>query len=495
VSEALALGYEQLTAIRASHKPRVQFADDTFPEQAAFINDQSHLIALLGTRRCGKSLGVGRKLFKAAHDHPGSSALYIGLTRDEAKRIMWKDALKPLSKSLGLEARFNETELSCRLANGSMIYLLGIDSTEEQKQKLLGQKYSGVVVDEAASFTIDLNELVYRVLDPATMDLNGWIALTGTPGNVKHGLFFDVTLGQDPGVAGTWEKRHVDKRGGSGAGVWHGHRWNTERNPYMRKQYIAKLAQLRATDPGIEQTPGYQQEYLGRWVIDDTKLVYRYAPGRNDFSALPVFRTGRWHHVLGVDLGYEDPTALVLCAYHDHDRTLYVLEAAKYERLDITSTAEKIREVLSRYDVDRVVIDNANKQAVEEMKRRHNLPLHAADKTGKADFIEIMNGEMIMARVKLGPGCEALAEEYGALVWDERSSKREEHPNCANHLADAALYAWRACYPYLSEPAAPERSPRGTAAWGIEEEDAMEALEVGRAESEHREQTELEAWT
>jgi len=35
--------------------------------------------------------------------------------------------------------------------------------------------------------------------------------------------------------------------------------------------------------------------------------------------------------------------------------------------------------------------------------------------------------------------CGQLADEYAGLIWDERSAKRDEHPNCANDLADAAL--------------------------------------------------------
>ena len=91
--------------------------------------------------------------------------------------------------------------------------------------------------------------------------------------------------------------------------------------------------------------------------------------------------------------------------------------------------------------------DGANKQAVEEMRRRHELPLRAADKTGKSDFIEIMNGEFIQAQIKLNPiRCSQLTDEYAGLIGDERTAKREERPNCANDLADAALYAWRLCY-------------------------------------------------
>ena len=54
-----------------------------------------------------------------------------------------------------------------------------------------------------------------------------------------------------------------------------------------------------------------------------------------------------------------------------------------------------------------------------------------------------MNGEFIQGRIKLNPQrCGGLADEYAGLIWDDRAAKREEHPNCPNHLTDATLYAW-----------------------------------------------------
>ena len=132
-----------------------------------------------------------------------------------------------------------------------------------------------------------------------------------------------------------------------------------------------------------------------------------------------------------------------------------MFEAEKHPRLDVTSVAERIRGLQARYELDSIVIDGANKQAVEEMRRRHDLPLRVADKTGKSDFIEIMNGELIQARIKLHPQrCAQLVDEYLGLIWDERSLKREENPNCSNDLADATPCAWRLCYSYLSEAVA-----------------------------------------
>ena len=466
-----ALARTRLSKIRPDAAPR--FLDENFPAQSAFITDPGRMKVVLCTRRSGKSYGAGLYLYKEAYEQAGVSCLYLALTRDSAKKIMWKDVLKPISRQLMLNARFNETELTATLTNDSVLYLLGVDSAEEEKKKLLGQKYKLVVIDEAASFSVDLNELVYGVLKPSVADYRGTICLIGTPGNVKRGLFFDLTQGQDPSAAGTWERQGFS-----------GHRWSTFDNPFMRAQWTEEIAELKAANPRIEDTPLFQQHYMGRWVVDDSKLVYRYLVGRNDFDGtLPHPAGGHWHYVLGIDLGYNDPTALVVCAWHEHDRTLYVLEAGQESGLDVTAVAQRIRALEKRFEFDAMVIDNANKQAVEELRRRHDLALTPADKTGKSDFIEIMNGEFIQGHIKLGPQARELAEQYGTLVWNERSEKREEHPGCRNDLADAATYAWRRCYQYLSE--APVRPPTpGTAEWNAQIEE--ELLQVAMRDAMRR---------
>ena len=50
---------------------------------------------------------------KAALERPDVSCLYIGLTRESAKRIMWKDILKDINRRQTLAIQFNESEL-CR---------------------------------------------------------------------------------------------------------------------------------------------------------------------------------------------------------------------------------------------------------------------------------------------------------------------------------------------------------------------------------------------
>jgi hypothetical protein len=171
-----------------------------------------------------------------------------------------------------------------------------------------------------------------------------------------------------------------------------------------------------------------------------------------------------------------------------------VLEAVKEAGLDVTAVTERIRTYQARYDIERILIDNSNKQAVEEMRRRHDLALTPADKTGKSDFIELMNGEFIQGRIKLNPErCSGLADEYAQLIWDERSARREEHPGCPNHLTDATLYAWRYCYSYLSEAPPPAPKP-GTREYFDQKMREMEEAEVQRHLEREEARREAEEW-
>lgn len=408
------------------------FLDGNFPIQEDFIRHESRMKALFCTRRFGKSYTGALYACKEAYENPGCKVLLIGLTRDSTKGIFWQDILKQINKRFKLNMRFNLTELTASLPNGSVIRLLGVDSSEEDKDKILGQKYRLAVIDEAASYTIDLRHLVYGILKPAMADLNGTIVMLGTPGNLTKSLFFDVTTGIEPG--------------------WHVIKATTFDNPYMAEKWRLEIEELKAKQPYIVETPLFKQFFLGEWVIDSDALVYKFNSDRNLYENLPMHKSGEWQYVLGVDLGYEDASAFVVVAFHEHSKVLYVVDTFAQKHMDITDVANAIKGYRTKYNISKIVVDNANKQAVEEIQKRHQLSLTPADKTGKSDFIEIMNSELICGNIKLhSKAAWALAQEWQNLIWKEKGTKREENPSCDNHLSDACLYAWRFCYNYLGQ--------------------------------------------
>lgn len=407
-----------------------KFYDPSFKAQKDFILDDSDRVAALCTRRAGKSYGVGYKMYRAALSEPGCSIIYLGLTRMTAKRIMWKDVMKPLNEKLHLNCIFHETELSIRLPNGSVIYIAGADGIQEL-EKHLGGKLKLAVIDEAGSFRIDLKSLCYEMLEPALADYDGTLCMIGTPTALLDTLFHKVTTGREPG--------------------WKCHSWTTFDNPHMASVWRKRLEKLKEHNPNIEETPAYRRMYLKEWVTDLSSLVYKYEPARN---LVPDCPKGQMTYVMGIDLGYEDPTAFVICGFLQTDKTLYVIESHKAKHMVISDVATRAEYYCKKYDINRIIVDNASKQAVEELRQRYGLQMLAADKVGKAEFIEIMNAEILSGRIKIvdSDSTLPLRDEWGSLVWDERSKKREEHPACDNHCADAALYAWRECYQYLSQP-------------------------------------------
>lgn len=426
----------------------LKLIDNTFPKQAAFILDTARLIAAFCTRRAGKSYGVCARLFKDALETPNCSVIYIALTRDSAKRILWKDCVKVINKKFNLGCKFNETELSATLPNGSVFYLIGADSSADEMEKALGQKYKTAAIDEGASWKQDLRRFVYGILKPAVSDYQGTVILVGTPGNVAKGLFYDVTTGKEPG--------------------WSLHVWSALDNPHMARQWAEEMAELVKQNPAIQDTPLFKQMYLGQWFIDADKLCYRFNPDRDVIDKLP---DQEYFYVLGVDLGYDpDPSAFVLCAYALHDPNLYIIDTYQKTKMIISDVAERTRHYMRRDDIKgrpiKLIVDAAAKQSVEEMRQREQLPFEAAEKTGKAGFIDIMTSDMIMGKIKvLRSISDEIVNEWAALVWDEKASKRVENAACSNHLADAALYAWRYSYNFRAVSKAPPRpAPQSEAA-------------------------------
>jgi PBSX family phage terminase large subunit len=458
---------ESLQRLAKDHRV---FFDPRFQAQTNFLIDRSPLVAGFCTRRSGKTYGAALKLVNDAYNNPAVSCLYIALSRDSAKRIMWRDCLKVINKKYNLNCIFNETMLTMTFPNESQVALMGMDADENEKAKALGQKYKCCVIDEAASFTTNLKELCYGVLKPALSDYRGQLLMIGTPSNFVKGLFYEVTQGTEPG--------------------WSLHKWTAFDNPFQVGAWREELAEIERDRPLFKETPLFKQHYLGMWVIETDKLVYKFNPDRNLFKTRPTIPSqAEWAYVLGVDLGHDDDSAFVLCAFHENHKILYIVSTFNKKGMDLTDVANKIREFMASYPVGKIIVDGADKQGVEEIRRRHGLPLEASDKHDKVTFIELLNSELIQGNVKIHENCQNLYNEMSGLVWKTTSDvidiPRKEHPSLPNHLCDAMLYAWRYCYQYAWEPIV-KRPVIGTKAWHDEQNDKIWEIEREKIEEEYK---------
>jgi hypothetical protein len=425
------------------HEARMLFAEQTrrrviwqkarkmsYGPQWKFINDDSKLKAALTTRRSGKSSGAALDLLLKGEFNPGVSMLYTGLTDTSAHRILWKDCIKPFAKELGIGVKFRRSENEIEFSNGTMLYLLGVDNKIEEIDKVLGQKLLQVYIDEGAKYRLDIEPMINEVLMPAVMDYDGQISMIGMPSNNIGSYFYKVTAGAEVG--------------------WSVHKWSALQNPYVAKQMRAQIARLRRRYPNLDELPWFRQQYLGEWAVDVSKRPYKF---RGDVDIVRELPIGKYLYTLGVDLGYDDPSAFVINAFREGDPHLYVRKVIKKAHMDITACAEMIKTLQRRFNPYKTIVDGAHKQSLKELQKRHKISCVAAEKLGKSDFIRLCSDDLQEGRVKfLAEETEALTEEMRTLSWDEKALAKGNYVEAArahNHACDAFLYSWRWAWNYL----------------------------------------------
>jgi hypothetical protein len=419
---------------------RARLRAELFPQQLAFFEDKASLKAALCTRRAGKTTETAPDLVDGALDSPGAKSLYVTLTRERAKELLW-DELKALDHRHQIGMKPNEVELSMRLPEGlggGIIKLTGADKAKEI-EKRRGDKYRRVRIDEAQAFGDYLRTFVSDVLEPALMDLRGDLGLLGTPGVVCAGLFYEVTRNED---AGSIAKR---KPG------WSVHSWSVLDNPFLphaREWLEAK----RAEHGWTEDNPTYLREWCGRWVNDTSALFYKFDPLRNTYAELP--KGHRWEYVFGIDLGYDDAFAIVVWAFSRTCPVLFEVETFKASGLTPSDWADEIRSRREKYRPIKMKVDQGGlgKAFAEEMRTRHGLPLEPAEKTEKATFVELMNDDLLAGRIKVKAD-SALAQEWRFLPRDPEDPRKED-PRFANHASDGGLYGWREARHFLGREVA-----------------------------------------
>src|ERR1700677_3120106 len=97
--------------------------DYLFDKQLAFVLDPSPFKLGVTTRRAGKSVSFGADLTQTALETAVWIFLSITLSRKNAKRLVWPE-FKRINTKFELGGEVNESALSIRYPNGSMLYLL-----------------------------------------------------------------------------------------------------------------------------------------------------------------------------------------------------------------------------------------------------------------------------------------------------------------------------------------------------------------------------------
>lgn len=399
-----------------------------FDKQKEFISDPSRFKALVTSRRAGKTTAAAAYCCDLSSNYPNKNCLYITLTRDSAAATaMWRE-ICDINERYSLQAEINHTKRTLTFPNKSIIFMKGC-STEDEKQKIRGDGYHLVIVDESQAFKSFLHNVLEEEIIPGFADTQGTLCLLGTPNSVCAGPLFEAS-----------HKLNLYKG-------WSSHWWNIYDNPFIKKKTGVSPDDFLKSElkrKGITKDhPAFQRESLGKWVKTTEQLIYKFDPQINTYSELPEH--DNWFYVMGVDLGFQDSDAIMILGFTEDSPNLYLIDEFRRNKLTITDLAETIKHYESKYrNFAKKVIDAGalGKKINEELRTRHGIHLEPAEKQRKFEFIELLNDDLRKGIIKVPPRARII-EEWELLQFDPDSDVPKEDSRYANHLSDAFLYAWR----------------------------------------------------
>ncbi len=448
---------------------------DLHEKQRTFVLDTASRKCALKGRRGGGSYAIAAWLLEDWHRWPGAMSLYIALSKDHAKSILWPTLIE-FDEKYNLGAVFNGQELTMTLPNGAVVRLCGAkDKIQIEKLRGFAKGARRVAVDEAGSFQghdANFRYLINSVLSPQLMDMHhrggGQIALISSPGLAPMGVFFEKTTGRD----------HMGKP----VRPWKTHHWTALDNPYVgaqsylveeldegghildgtpAEQIVAELLALKDTpldDPAwapllARLSLSFRREYLAEWVKDKAALVYN----AESHHLLPQgwkLPKGVYRIVIGCDPGWEDGNGFAVAAKPLESPDVYLLRAYYRPEMSTADIADELKKLSAEFHTSEIYADTGGEggRLLADFDN-YGITVQRAQKGLKKPRIEYTRALLDRRRLWLSVDCGDLVQEWQALPWDEtRQSHREGfYDDCS----DAALMAVWPLSQRFVEPKAP----------------------------------------
>lgn len=473
--------------------------DECHPAQRDFVLDPNDMIGALVGRGGGKTIGGGVRFVRRMLTTPEANCFYLAKFRDHAKRLLW-EPLKKIFRNLGFVAGrdviYNESTLRVFLPrNGARLQLFGADKPG-YIESLRGESYHEVGIDEGASHGDELIKLLIdSIIGPRLL---GALWIIGTPGKRLKGLFYEVTR-----RGSTISRLHGDSDADP-ARMWTLHKWtlksaveSTADRPIRKLVELYQKQQEKIRKSGLsDDNPVKRREYDGEWASDATENVYAYRihndagelwnqwnperVGPFGIAKLPLGFTN-WVHVVAMDPGFTDPTAINVfsTALDDPSRTIYhrlCFEQKEMHQQQIANALMGPRPEFSHASPGAIigaigrwpngmVSDTAHQMAMAilaGLSSEYGIHFEPAKKglDYKIGAIDVVNGDFGDRRIRVLKDSE-LEEQLLDLQWDEsKTGKQIERPGQPNHSTDCLVYARAMLATFMNAAPPPPQQPK-----------------------------------
>ena len=396
----------------------------TLPQSEILLNNSRFKTVVAG-RRFGKTFLSVNMILKEAVTGVNKNCWYVAPTYGSAKEIAWDMLIHTIPPEYVYKT--NESSLTLRLINGSVISLKGA----EKPNNLRGRALDFCVLDEFADMR---PEAWYEVIRPSLSDRQGSAVFIGTPKGRNH--FYDL-----------WAK------GIDGANNWSSFQYTTIQGENVPAE------EIEAARADLDERT-FKQEYEAEFVTYQGLIYYGFS---REESVLDMGDDNGTLHI-GMDFNL-DPMSAVICIRKGGK--LYAIdEIVMYG----SNTDEMVSEIKDRYGNRNIIIypDPASRQRKTSAGGRTDLSiLQNAGFSVKAknshalvrDRINAVNSRLLSGdgerHLYISPKCKQTIKSLERQTYKEGTSIPNKDDGF-DHMNDALGYLIEYLFPVRTEYDTPQ---------------------------------------
>ena len=337
---------------------------------------------------------------------PGSNVLIISPNYNLSSISF--ELQRKLIRHFDLEiTRDNLKDRIIELSNGSTIRMGSISTVDS----CVGRSYDLIIFDEAALGSG--GEDAFNIALRPTLDKP----------NAKA-IFISTPRGK-----ANWFSRFFDRGFDPEFPEWCSLTADYTENSRMQE---SDVAEARRSMSKAE----FEQEYMASFTTFEGQIyqlpedhIIDYVPGDGDEC------------IGGIDVGYKDPTALIVIVYQPTTDSFHVVD--EYLKAEATTNkhAEAFQEFIDKWSMDPIFIDSAAPQFASDLAYLYNIATIKAKKD-VLPGIAYVQTLVETNRLKVAPHCTNTLETLSQYRWDTRETLTAEKPlhDKYSHMADALRY-------------------------------------------------------
>jgi phage terminase large subunit len=310
------------------------------PSYRSILWDKTRELMFCGGAGAGKSYSIAQKVIYRCISEPNTTHLVCRKTA-RSNRISTHPLICGIMDRYGLTSLYstNKTDLTIVFHEpiNSIIYFVGLDDVEKLKSIV---DLTSIWVEEASEITEDDYRQLQLRLRGGVGDYHQLISSTNPVGGKRH-----------------WIYRHFFQRDpGPNTKVLLS---NVYHNQYADESYIDALEAIKRENPTLGKI------YLDGDFADMVGQIFEYDtfPHYNPFLY-------KYPHYIGLDFGYNDPTAVVSVRVDNVTKSIYcneLLYESNYTNQDVIQFLLN-HPLTKKKDLD-IICDSAEPARIEELRR------------------------------------------------------------------------------------------------------------------------------